>query len=251
MTQAIRMLLAEGIISREQFETATLHQAKNGGTLGGFLVSEGIVDDDELVRFLARRFPLPHWPRRRLAGVSPILIGLLSPKVARSLRVLPLMKDAGRIVLGVTDPTAGHALKEAARHMGAEVKPVIISERDMTWALDTYYGGLKNNSEEPAPILLTVRKTRKTSPLRPVSDSPPRCRGQEHRGRPAGHPAGEQDPAEAQAGSRDHAADVHQAAAADEDGDRSLEGDQGRRGGSPHKERGPRPTTPGAGPPSR
>jgi len=159
------MLLAEGLISREQYDRAVIDQAEHGGALSYHLVAAGSVLEDDFVRFLARRFPIAHWPRRRLAAISPAAISAVRPEMARALRVLPLFLDGDRLTLGLTDPTSGHTIDEVSHHTGLRVTPAIVSEGDMTWALDLYYPATP--APEPAtdqlmeaPLPLTVRATR-------------------------------------------------------------------------------------------
>ncbi len=161
------MLLAEGLISHDQFDRATLHQASHGGTIGHYLVTEGILPDGELARFLARRFPVAHWPKNRLANIHPDAIAMITPKLARSLRILPLDFQGDKLVLGMTDPSDNHVVQEAAHHTGRAVIPALVSELDISWAFDIYYAQpstpLEPAQPDEQPIPLFKRITREFS----------------------------------------------------------------------------------------
>jgi hypothetical protein len=139
MSRAIRKLLAEQLITREQFERATLLQSRHGKTIGYHLVNLGALDDDELVRFFVDKFSFDHWPRSRLRDLNPRVISRIPREMAVDLRVLPLELNGLTLTLGLTDPTRSHVAEEVAFQTGCEIVPVVISEIDMTWALDNYY----------------------------------------------------------------------------------------------------------------
>ncbi len=135
------MLLAEGIISRNQFEQATMLQARQGGTIGCQLVRLGAITADELVEFLTQRLGSAFWPRSKMRDLPPEVTKLITSEIACDLRILPLAVDGYKLALGLTDPSRHHVIEEAAYHTGCEIVPVIVSEDDMDWALEHYYQG--------------------------------------------------------------------------------------------------------------
>ncbi len=193
MTQAIRMLLAEGLISRDQFDTATLHQASHGGTIGQYLVTEGILPDGELARFLARRFPVAHWPKNRLANIHPDVIAMITPKLARSLRILPLDFQGDKLVLGMTDPSDNHVIRETAHHTGRAIIPALVSELDTSWAFDIYYAQLSTPPEpaqpheQPLPLFRRITREFSKPGKAPVRDQHMEAAPQSTSGEISGH----------------------------------------------------------------
>ncbi len=146
------MLLAKGQISREQYEDAVLLQARKGGTLGSHLVRTLAIGDEELVDFLIENFQSAHWKRTMFNSLDTTILARVSSDLARDLRILPLAQEDDRLFLGLTDPSRTHVIEEAAYHTGAKIVPVIISENDMTWALDHYYKKAVSKSEKD-PVL--------------------------------------------------------------------------------------------------
>ncbi len=170
------MLLGEGLISRDQFDRATLHQSSHGGTIGHYLVTEGILPDEELARFIARRFPVAHWPKNRLANIHPAAIAMIAPKLARSLRILPLDFQGDKLVLGMTDPSNNHVIQEVAHHTGRAVIPALVSELDISWAFDIYYAQLSTPpepaqpDEQPLPLFQRITRDFSKPGKAPVGD---------------------------------------------------------------------------------
>jgi hypothetical protein len=161
MSQAMRMLLAEGLISRQQLDRATFLQATQGATIDYHLIGAGAITSDQLVRFLVRRFPVVHWPRSRFENLSRNVVDCISPKLAFTLRIVPLSRSGNTVILGLTDPSRHHAIQEAAHYSGAVVQPVVVSHTDMNWALARYYPGLAGElADGDVPVPLTQRVTR-------------------------------------------------------------------------------------------
>ena len=186
------MLLGEGLISRDQFDKATLHQAINGGTIGYFLVSEGIMPDEELTRFLARRFPVAHWPKNRLANIQPNAIAMIAPKLAMSLRILPLGFQEDKLVLGMTDPSNNHIIREVAHHTGHAILPALVSELDISWAFDIYYTQPSippkpvQPKERPLPLYRRITREFSKPGQAPIGDQSVEAAPQSSRGEISG-----------------------------------------------------------------
>jgi hypothetical protein len=54
--------------------------------------------------------------------------------------VLPLALTEERLTLGITDPTKNEVIEEIAFNSGCVVEPALVSEDNMTWGLQQYYG---------------------------------------------------------------------------------------------------------------
>jgi hypothetical protein len=159
MSRAIRALLGEGRISREDLRRATLLQGRYGATLSYHLVQIGSISEQDLLVFFLYHFPVEHWSAERLTHVAPTTIGMLSADIAGDLRVLPILRSDSKLVLGITDPSRTHALEEVAFHTNCFIKPALVSESDMTWALGHYYG-VRTSSEEATPRAARADQTR-------------------------------------------------------------------------------------------
>jgi len=177
MSQAMRMLLAEGLVSKQQLDRATFTQATHGATIDYHLIASGALSSEQLVRFLVRRFPVVHWPRSRFEGLSQHVLETISPRLAVTLRMLPLSRSGNTVVLGLTDPSRHHAIQEAAHYSGAVIQPVVISHDDMNWALSRYYPSLAGDlAEDEVPVPLTQRVTREFESwngTEPYAQAPP------------------------------------------------------------------------------
>lgn len=140
MSRAIRTLVSLGRISKDQFEQATLLQARRGGTMGCHLVAMGAISGDDLVTLMMESYPATLYTRTELRAIPRDIIRLLDPELAGDLRVLPIEQKGKALTLGMTDPSRQHVINEAAFQTGLEIVPGLVSEPDMDWALAHYYG---------------------------------------------------------------------------------------------------------------
>lgn len=134
------MLLQHGWIRRDQYDRALVLSARYGETPGFHLVNSGDITDDDLVDFFLRQFSLKHWPRHKLKDIPQSTLAVISAKLAKNLRILPIRLKSQNLTLGITDPSLTHVAEEAAFHTGRFVNPVLVTETDMSWALAHYYG---------------------------------------------------------------------------------------------------------------
>ncbi|MBW2278283.1 MAG: hypothetical protein JRF63_12370, partial [Deltaproteobacteria bacterium] len=111
---------------------------------------------------------------------SQHVVTSISPRLAVTLRIMPLSRSGNTVVLGLTDPSRHHAIQEAAHYSGAVVQPVVISHDDMNWALSSYYPSLAGKlADDDVPVPLTQRVTREfeswtgTEEYAQVPPSPP------------------------------------------------------------------------------
>lgn len=139
MSRAVKMLLRGGWITKEQLDQAMVLSARQGETPGYHLVEMGAIADEDLVDFFVRHFSLRYWQRFRIKDIAAETVGIMTPALAKHLRVLPIVLSGQNLTLGLTDPSLTHVAEEAAFHTKRFINPVLISELDMTWALARYY----------------------------------------------------------------------------------------------------------------
>jgi hypothetical protein len=144
------MLLEKGCIRRDQYDRALVQSARYGETPGYHLVKSGAIEDEELVDFFLRHFSLRYWPRHRLKSIPEEALYLVSPTLAKNLRILPISMNSQNLTLGLTDPSLTHVAEEVVFHTKRFVNPVLISETDMSWALAHYYGIFSHAPGDPA-----------------------------------------------------------------------------------------------------
>jgi hypothetical protein len=136
------LLVGAGVLDRAQLGAALAEQRKWGSPLGTIVVRMGFVDEETLVRTLARqlKFPLA-WLRGK--RISYEVLTALPGELAQKHRCLPLsMHGEGTrrtLYLAMQDPVDLQALDEIRFHVGCAIKPVLAAPSELEDALRRHY----------------------------------------------------------------------------------------------------------------
>jgi glycosyltransferase XagB len=131
-------LLLEGAISRSQLNNA-LEFAKNTGVrLGKALVNRGYISDNELSTYLAKQSSLTFIDLENVE-IKQEIAKIIPPKIARDMGILPIQETAKSIKLGIVDPFNSEALSTAKTLLNKKIIPVLITENDLSSALEELY----------------------------------------------------------------------------------------------------------------
>jgi len=161
------LLVAAGVIEPDVLEMALEKQRmQGGGRLGGILVRMGALDEELLVRTVARQLELPvAWLRGK--QVKPEVLAQLPREIALRHRCLPVMidrKGPETLLVAMEDPSDTTALDEVAIAAGRPVRVVLAAPSELDDALARHYPGAslqeeskeqESEEEEEAELLLT------------------------------------------------------------------------------------------------
>ncbi|OGL00452.1 MAG: type II secretion system protein GspE [Candidatus Rokubacteria bacterium RIFCSPHIGHO2_12_FULL_73_22] len=138
------LILADGLVTQEQFDRVLAEQKRTSEKLGEILVRLGLLTEDQLVHFLARQYGIPQvtFPET----IASEIIKIIPARIARKYGVVPIGRTIGSVTLAVADPTNLSALDDVAFMTGLKVVPVIAAPSIIRGALERYY--------EPAPATL-------------------------------------------------------------------------------------------------
>ncbi len=136
------LLLEAGAITKAQLNAALLEQRKWGKPLGLTLVAMNYLDEETLVRTLARQLGLPiAWLRGK--QIAPEVLEMIPAELAKKHRCLPLTvreEAGGRVLfLAMQDPADLEALDDIRFRAGCQVKPVLAAPGELEEALRQQY----------------------------------------------------------------------------------------------------------------
>jgi type IV pilus assembly protein PilB len=136
------LLVMAGAIDQTQLGSALADQRKFGKPLGSILVSMGYIDEETLVRSLARQLNLPiAWLRDK--WVESEVLELVPAKIAIKHHCLPLLmsEDAGGKVLhlAMQDPGNLEAVDAVSFQVGHKVTPVLAAASELEDAIQRHY----------------------------------------------------------------------------------------------------------------
>src|SRR5688572_7000987 len=86
------LLLAEGLITREQLDRAIREQQEHGTRLGYNLIKQGAIKETELTRMLGRQYRMPAVDLSRFE-MDPKIAKLIPAELAMKHQVLPLRRE--------------------------------------------------------------------------------------------------------------------------------------------------------------
>lgn len=145
------LLVASGLITRQQLDHALELQGTDGGRLGEVLVRSGLLTEQEIVTAVAGQM---HIGVVDLAQTSPdaTAMGLLPRDFIVRHRLMPLNVDEdGALHLAMTNPLDVIAIDEVSMRVKRRVVPVICTESGFDEAVAIFFstrGKLKDAREE-------------------------------------------------------------------------------------------------------
>jgi type IV pilus assembly protein PilB len=128
-----------GWATREQVETAVVSARQLGRPIGQVLYDQGAIDAEQLGQAVADRFGLPYIPLRQ-ASLQVEAATLIDAAAARRLRAMPIAFDDETLVVAMTDPGNIVALDDIAMMTGQRVRPVVVSDEELDFAIQRMLG---------------------------------------------------------------------------------------------------------------
>jgi len=132
------VLVAAGVITEEQLEAALAAQRTRRRRLGRVLVELGMATEDQIVAALASQLNVP---RVHLADLAPDpqVLAIVPEAQARRHLLLPLRKDAGRLLVAMNNPVDIIAIDYVQARAGCPVEACIATETEILRAIEAAY----------------------------------------------------------------------------------------------------------------
>ncbi|HEY5594634.1 MAG TPA: ATPase, T2SS/T4P/T4SS family, partial [Nitrospiria bacterium] len=140
------MLIAEGLISREQLERALAEQKLHGGRIGVIFRGMGFVTEEDIIKVLGKQMGIQPVTLSSII-IDPDVVKIIPETMARRHQVIPLFKKDRMLTLAMVDPLNVFAIDDLRRATGMEIQPVVSSETEVMKAIDRFYGGTSTMEE--------------------------------------------------------------------------------------------------------
>ena len=140
------ILVDLGYINYLQLEEALQLQQREGGMLGQILVRLGYIDADQLAEAQAEQYDVGY-EKIIPESAQPDAVAKVAAAMAKSLKVLPLRIEDGKLIVAMENPLDVDAVDVLQRHTGMYVKVVYTNPEDLARALDFHYGGATPDAE--------------------------------------------------------------------------------------------------------
>lgn len=133
------ILVAAGLVTKEQVERALEHQIGNKKKkLGELLIDHGLITEDQLLTTLAMKFRLQEVD---LANIVPEqkAIEALSPDVVRRLQIIPVADKGDRLIIATSQPTDYSIYEHLRFYTGRKIEMVVATSKQITEAIEKYF----------------------------------------------------------------------------------------------------------------
>ncbi|MBL7157800.1 MAG: Flp pilus assembly complex ATPase component TadA [Candidatus Omnitrophica bacterium] len=134
----MKSLCEKKLLVENDINKALEIQKERGGTLSDILVGMGVVSRNDLVSAMSKELGIPPIDLSRYQ-ISPEVIKLVSKKVARSYRIVPISKMGNFLTIAIADPLNVFTTDDIASFTGCKISVVIASDKDITEAISQYY----------------------------------------------------------------------------------------------------------------
>ncbi|WP_205341507.1 type IV-A pilus assembly ATPase PilB [Denitrificimonas caeni] len=145
LTGLARQIVDAGLLDEKKTQDAVLQAKRNQTSLVSWLVQNKLVKSLPLMELASAQFGVIYLD---LNAVNPDVFPkeLISEKLARQHRVLPLYKRGSKLYVAVSDPSSYQALKDIQFSTGMTIEQLLVEDEKLGRAIDKLYesatGGL-------------------------------------------------------------------------------------------------------------
>jgi len=151
-----RLLLEEGLITREQLDRARATQSSQEKSIGRVLVDMGVITEEAKIAFIHKKLGHEIVDIRDME-IDASTTGRISLSFAEKHRCVPILIEEDRLVMAMEDPTDIAVLDAIKTQTGMDPLPVLAPVRDIEQALQQ----IPRLSQQEADALIAGR----TAPL--------------------------------------------------------------------------------------
>src|SRR5881296_2086595 len=132
------LLVAGGLITRDQLAQALRKQKGSAEKLGSILVRMNFINEDQLAGFLSQQYGVPSITLSSV-NVEMNVLQLLPGGIARRYDLLPIQRDGDSLTVAMADPVNVHAIDHVTFITGLRVLPVVAAQGAIRDAIERYY----------------------------------------------------------------------------------------------------------------
>jgi len=132
-------LIAKGLITKRQLDSALAEQRKTNELLGKLLQRLGYVSEDKILAELAEQANIEKVDISSYT-ISPEAIRILPEGLARSCGAIPLCIKDGRLVVAMSNPFDIMAIQEMEQASGMYIDVKMADKKEILEAIRRFYG---------------------------------------------------------------------------------------------------------------
>jgi type IV pilus assembly protein PilB len=116
-----KMLVNDGVLTREKLEEALTRQRKTKDRLGQVLIEMKLLDEEVLLKYLGAQFRKEPITRQQLESLDVDVVRLVPEEVARQYRIIAAERTGRKLIVATADPLNVVALDDLRRATGLDV----------------------------------------------------------------------------------------------------------------------------------
>ncbi len=132
------LLIEAGLIDDFQLQSALSQQRNWGGKLGSILIEMEFVREEDVARVIAKQFRMP-WANLFEPEISETILRMIKKDMAKKYNVVPVKKEAGGLVVAMSDPLDIDVIDALRFATGFQIKPALALESELKDAIRKYY----------------------------------------------------------------------------------------------------------------
>jgi len=133
------LLVKAGKINEDQLSEVLHEQITSSDYLGNLLIQKGYLDEVDRNHILSHQLKVPYVDLRTFT-IDLEAIKLVSEKIIREFKVLPLFELQGTLNIALSDPLDSAPINAIREVTGLKVEPIIVTTLDLENAIDLHYG---------------------------------------------------------------------------------------------------------------
>ncbi|MBI3019086.1 MAG: type II secretion system ATPase GspE [Deltaproteobacteria bacterium] len=133
------ILLKHTSLSEKQLEDALLIQREKGGKLGDILIDQGYLSPEQIQKALSVQLGLPFYQEIPGDDIDPLLVDKIPINYARENEVIPIVREANRVVVAIANPLNQTVLDDLRIILRSPIQPVIASPIKIKDAINRVY----------------------------------------------------------------------------------------------------------------
>ena len=145
------LLLAEGVISREQLQSAQAEATRSGHPLKRVIVQKGLLTEQDLMAVVARQSGVTSIDLSSHL-IKPEVVQIVPEALARKHTLMPVFKIGDSLTVAMENPLNFFAIDELRLKTKCDIKTVVANETSIRQAIDQYYGAAGTVAEVAAAI---------------------------------------------------------------------------------------------------
>lgn len=148
------LLISHRLLTQDQLDHVLTLQREKFQPLGQILLQEKLISEERLLQVCALQKGFSAWHLQH-DPPTPEALALIPGNLCRSLQLLPVLVQSGRLIVAMRDPSDVDAIDTIRDLTKMRIEPVLASEDRLAQTIDTTYGTQKAGSDEALTRLVS------------------------------------------------------------------------------------------------